>query len=96
MGYRLTQKVEEDIIRIYREGVILFGQEQAEHYHYELALFRLIADNPKMARERAEISPTVRIHPHMAHLIVYIVEENGDVLIIRIRHNHEDWQSAPV
>lgn len=44
-----------------------------------------------MARERHEISPPVRIHPFKAHLVVYRVEDNGDILIIRIRHGHEDW-----
>ena len=97
MGYRLTQKAEEDIIRIYREGVILFGANQAERYHFELeALFQLLADNPKLARERTEISPPVRVHPHKAHLIVYLVEDGGDVLIVRVRHGHEDWESEPV
>ncbi len=54
-------------------------------------LFDLIVANPQMARERHEISPPVRVHPFKAHLIVYTVLETGDVLIIRIRHSHEDW-----
>ncbi len=97
MVYRLTQRAEEDIIRIFREGVLLFGAEQAERYHADLeALFRLIADNPRIAREREEITPPVRIHPHKAHLIVYLIEEDSDVLIVRVRHGHEDWENDPV
>ena len=97
MGYRLTRKAEEDVIRIYREGAALFGEAQAERYHFELeALFRLIATNPMLARERAEISPPVRIHPHKAHLIVYLIDEDGEVLIVRVRHGHEDWETDPL
>jgi toxin ParE1/3/4 len=48
-----------------------------------------------MARERLEITPPVRIHPFRSHLIVYIVDDNNDVFIVRIRHEHEDWQSSP-
>ncbi|WP_341871205.1 type II toxin-antitoxin system RelE/ParE family toxin [Stappia indica] len=44
-----------------------------------------------MARERGEISPPVRIHPFKAHLVVYVMEEDGGILVVRIRHGHEDW-----
>lgn len=97
MGYRLTRKAEEDIIHIYLEGLRLFGRDQAIAYHGELEnTFELIADNPAMARERVEIDPPVRIHPHQSHLIVYLVQDDNEVLIVRIRHGHEDWDSAPV
>jgi toxin ParE1/3/4 len=48
-----------------------------------------------MAREREEISPHVRIHPFKAHLVVYRIEENGAIFVIRIRHGHEDWAGDP-
>ena len=69
---------------------------QARRYHDDLfAVLELIAANPRMAREREEISPPVRIHPFKAHLIVYRIEENGTIFVIRIRHGHEDWASEP-
>lgn len=92
MGFRLTQAAEADIIRIATQGIRLFGHGQARRYHDELfALFDLLASNPRMARERSELSPPMRIHPFKAHLIVYRIEDDGDVLIIRVRHGHEDW-----
>lgn len=92
MTYRLSREAEEDIVRIYIGGARLFGHAQAEAYHGELkSRFELLAHNPRMARERSEISPPVRIHPYKAHLIVYVIDANDDVLIIRIRHGHEDW-----
>jgi len=73
---------------------MMFGAGQADHYHHELeAVFALLAENPKMARERKEIRPPVRIHPYKSDLIVYLVDENNDILILRLRHAHEDWQS---
>ncbi|WP_235819077.1 type II toxin-antitoxin system RelE/ParE family toxin [Brucella pseudogrignonensis] len=56
----------------------------------------LIAKNPQMAREREEISPPVRIHPFKAHLIIYQIEQNGAILVIRIRNAFEDWISDPL
>ncbi|PST17318.1 type II toxin-antitoxin system RelE/ParE family toxin [Mesorhizobium plurifarium] len=46
-------------------------------------------------RERFEISPPMRIHPFRARLVVYRIEEDGDVLIVRVRHGREDWAGDP-
>jgi toxin ParE1/3/4 len=94
MPFSLSVEAEEDIIAIAEQGVHMFGPVQARRYHDELfAVLDLIAANPRMAREREEISPPVRIHPFKAHLIVYMLKENGAVFVIRIRHGHEDWAS---
>ena len=70
----------------------LFGERQAVRNNLDLfALFELIAANPHMAQQRPEVSPPVRIFPFKAHLVVYLVDENNDVLIVRIRHGHENW-----
>ena len=59
----------------------MFGTGQAKRYHDELfALFDLLAANPRIARERNEIEPPVRIHPFKAHLIVYRIEDDETVL----------------
>ena len=93
MAYILSRKAEEDIIGVFLSGVTLFGLEQAEHYHGQLeGCFRFLADNPKAARERIEISPPVRIHPIGSHIVIYRIVDADDVFIIRVRHAHEDWQ----
>ena len=70
----------------------LFGAVQARQYHDELfAIFDLIAASPRMARERLELSPPMRIHPFKAHLVVYRIEVDGVVFMVRVRHGHEDW-----
>lgn len=95
-AYRLTRKAEDDTIRIYLGGLARFGPKQADQYHNELTgLFQLLALNPKMAKERFELTPPVRIHPHKAHVVVYL-EEEDEILIVRIRHGHEDWDQDPL
>jgi len=90
--FRLSLAAEEDIIGIAEQGVRVFGAVQARKYHDELfAIFALIAANPRMARERHELSPPMRIHPFKAHLIVYRIEGDGDIFVVRVRHGHEDW-----
>ena len=94
MSYVLSRKAEEDVIGIFQTGIEQFGLSQAERYHKQLELsFRFLAENPLAAHERFEILPPVRIHPIGSHLVIYKVEENGTVFIIRVRHGHEDWEN---
>lgn len=93
VGYKLTRKAEEDFIQIYLTGIAEFGEVVAEKYQAGLrAAFEFLSEYPYAARERDEISPPVRAHPHKSHLVVYIIEGN-DILILGIRHGREDWVS---
>lgn len=93
MNYRLTRRAAEDVRKIYRRGVETFGEAQAEAYHIHLEhVFTLIAENPRMARERSEIRPPVRVHPTGSHLVIYSIKPSGDVLIIAVPNASEDWQ----
>jgi len=92
MAYRLTRKAVEDINEIYSFSAEQFGVDQADPYHTLLErTFEFLAENPFAARKRLELSPQVRIHPVQSHLVIYQVEDNGNILIVRIRHGHEDW-----
>ncbi len=96
MAYTLSCKAEDYLIEIYIEGVSLFGVYQTDQYLRKIEeMIVLLSGNPRVARERLEISPPVRIHPFLSHLIAYVVDDNDDIFIIRIRHSHEDWQSNP-
>ena len=97
MGYKLTQAADIDLILIYGEGVELFDIAQADRYHASLEnTFIFLGEHPKAARERVEITPPVRCHPHHSHIIVYLIDEDGDALILRIRHAQEEWDRKPL
>ena len=92
MTFRLSARAEADLIDIYLYGVEHFGHRQAEAYQDKIDhTIDLIADKPELARLREEITPPVRIHPVEAHIIVYLVDENRDVRILRVRHGRENW-----
>lgn len=51
--------------------------------------FQRLAETPGLAAERCEFEPPVRIHPYQRHLIVYLAEEGG-ILIVRVLHQRMD------
>ena len=96
MTYKLSQKADHDLFSLYLEGIEEHGVLQADIYYDELVgALELLANHPEMARVRFELDPPVRVHPHKEHIIIYDVEEDGDVFIVRIRNRREDWVSAP-
>ncbi|WP_339336089.1 type II toxin-antitoxin system RelE/ParE family toxin [uncultured Maricaulis sp.] len=96
MGYKISRAGEDDLIALYLDGAARFGTLQADAYHDSLAqTFQFLGDHPEAARERSEITPPVRCHPHAAHLVIYLIDSDGDAYILRIRHAREDWERNP-
>ncbi|KTT75001.1 hypothetical protein NS334_03890 [Sphingomonas endophytica] len=92
MGYRLSDEADEDYFSIYLHGVETFGEEQAERYADLLdRAFAFLGDHPRAGRERLELREAIRGYPTGSHLIFYAIDEDDDVLILRIRHGREDW-----
>jgi len=92
VAYTLSIEAEEDVIAIFLSGAEQFGVAQAERYHDELEkIFNFLSTHPQAACIRKELTPSVRVHPHASHIILYMLTESNDIFIIRIRHAHEDW-----
>ncbi|MGR6432351.1 type II toxin-antitoxin system RelE/ParE family toxin [Rhizobium sp. PAMB 3174] len=88
---RFTAQAEEDFLGIYAFGVEAFGISQAERYHAELeTTFLMLADMPSVGREHAEFHPPVRIHFHASHVIVYLANPDG-ILIVRLLGSRQNW-----
>ena len=96
VAYTLSRKAAADIRAITEYGATHHGAERAEAYVRDLirALER-IAAFPRMHRLRDELSPALRIARHGAHIIVFHVQDDDAVLILRIRHGREDWSINP-
>ena len=93
MSYRLSRKAEEDLIQIFIHGMEEFGVAQAENYHAAFERqFRRLSENPRMGRERNEIKPPVRVLPLRSHIIIYLIDGEEEVFVVRIRHMREDWE----
>ena len=95
-GYRLAPAARRDLQAIWTYTAETWSVDQADRY---LALltgaFERLAENPHLARERTEFTPPVRVHAITSHLVIYLVLADH-VLIVRVRHQREDWMSNPV
>lgn len=97
MTYRLSRQAEADLDDIYFAGARSFGLLQAQRYADGLArVLDFLAAHPRAARLRSEIDPPIRAHPYRSHLIVYEVDEQDEITILRVRHGREDWSSDPL
>ena len=93
MGYRLTVAAAGDLSRIYTDGIHKFGRIQSDKYYDELIeSLEFLARFPRAARDRKEFSPPVRIHPVGAHVVIFVREHDG-ILVVRVLHGRQDWES---
>lgn len=96
MTYRLSRAADHDLYTLYLDGLKKHGLLQADSYYDELLrTLDILAGNPEMARVRYELRPPVRIHPHKEHLIIYDIDESGDIFIVRIPSRKTDWLDVP-
>lgn len=95
MPYYITERAKSDMIGLYVDGAHKHGTERAERYYEGLtAQFEALALQPLLYHERTEIIPPIRVCPYGVHVVIYKVQEDDSLLIIRVRHGREDWHEA--
>lgn len=74
-----------------REGIRLFGVDQAKAYQagFREAL-RLIEAFPEASPIRIYADQPVRVRAYGSRLIIYAIDKEA-IEILRIRHGREDW-----
>ncbi len=89
-GFRTSNAAKDDIRNIGRYTQNEWGVAQRRRYLDGLnERFAALSASPKMAAERGEFDPPVRIHPYEKHLIVYVIDDNG-ILVARVLHESMD------
>ena len=93
MKYELSDRADSDLKEIYKYSYVSHGEAQADRYYDGLiARLEFLAETPQIARERRDLKPPVRVHPHGRHLIVY-QDREGHILIVRVLHQSMDIES---
>ncbi|WP_187193380.1 MULTISPECIES: type II toxin-antitoxin system RelE/ParE family toxin [unclassified Methylobacterium] len=55
--------------------------------------FRMLAADPRMAREWRALKPPMRLRPHAARMIADI-EDGAAIRIVHVLHGRQDWERA--
>ena len=91
--YSLTKEAAEDLYRIWEYTVDTWSERQADKYYTTLiSAFKKLADNPLNTGKSYEL-----IHAGLwglsvgKHVVFFLVQESGDVLIVRILHSKMDF-----
>ena len=88
--YRLTSRAEADFAEIADYTIATFGVEQARRYFTEFeACLEALAENPRLGRRAERLAPNLRRFEHRAHVIFYVEDQNR-VLVVRILHASMD------
>jgi toxin ParE1/3/4 len=89
--YRLSPAALTDLDGIWDYTARTWSVGQAEAYVRGLAAdLDLLVQHPRMARERREIRPPVRLYRSGSHLIIYRIEA-GWLDVLRIVHARQNW-----
>ena len=88
--FRVSRKAQADIRDIGRYTQRAWGNDQRRLYLAGLeAQFNLLAENPNLAPEHREFSPPARLFRHRQHMIVYLPDGDG-ILVLRVLHARMD------
>ncbi len=86
----LRPKALEDLERIWFYTFENWGEEQADHYIYNIeSVFRVIAEKPGMGRSCDDIRKGYRKHFVGKHVIFYRMGKKG-IEIVRLLHHRMD------
>jgi toxin ParE1/3/4 len=92
-GFRLSPKALQDIEDIWRYTAETWSLDQADRYIDELnSIFLLLVRSPKLGRQYGDIEPPVHIHVHRSHLIVYLPEQGG-IVVLRVLGGRQNWHA---
>jgi len=84
--FNVSRSAQSDMRTIARYTLEIWGVDQAIRYARSLRdTFQILAENPRMGRPCAAISPGLRRHEQGKHVVFYRVTPGG-VRIVRILH----------
>ena len=87
----VSPDAERDVDDIFLFGAQKYGVSASDAYLDGLQeAFVFLEHHPRIARERRNIRPPVRLYRYVAHNILYAID-GEDVLILRVLHHSANW-----
>jgi toxin ParE1/3/4 len=91
-SYRLSEKADEDLSRLYEYGILHYGQERADRYYNGLIeRFEELAENPRLWQAVDHIRPGYRRSVYGRHAIYYRIDPDA-IVIVRILGRQDPQQ----
>lgn len=89
-GFRITPRARDDLKKIGRHTLKIWGREQRNTYLRNLdTRFSRLAQNPQLGKHRPDIQDGYYCFPQGSHLVFYILRDDG-IDIIGIPHQNMD------
>ena len=91
-SYRLTERADEDLSRLYEYGILHYGPDQADRYYDGLIeRFEELAENPRLWPAVDHIRPGYRRSVYGRHAIYYRIDPDA-IVIVRILGQQDPQQ----
>jgi toxin ParE1/3/4 len=91
-SYRLSEKADGDLSRLYEYGIIHYGQDRADRYYDGLReRFEQLAENPRLYPAVDHIRPGYRRSVYGRHSIYYRIDPD-EIVIVRILGQQDPQQ----
>ena len=88
--YRFTPAAKSDLIKIWNYSVETWGEKRAENYLLDIeAKLEQLASNPKLGKQRPEISLGYYSFPVVKH-VIFFLQSDKYIDIIGILHGRMD------
>ena len=91
-SYKLSKASSNDIIGIYKFGIINFGLNPAKDYLNSLEnFFEELAIRPELARDASIFARDLKHYRFKSHVIFYVFDNSNQIFIIRILGKRMDF-----
>jgi len=92
--FELTKEAKEDLKKIARFTEKRWGRDQRFLYIKQFDdVFHLLAKTPSVGKKCDYIKNRYRKFPQSSHIIFYLEDANGKIIVIRILHKSMDTES---
>jgi toxin ParE1/3/4 len=91
--YKISQKAEIDLAKIYEYGIEIFGVKQAKSYLIGIhEVFEILTATVNLARDASEFMLLLKRFSYKSHTIFYLVTAI-DLLIFRVLNQSMDYEN---
>ena len=86
--YDITKEASEDLYRIWEYTFDIWSENQADKYFaiLESAFYEIASAPDTIGRQDDEITPGLRAYHIRRHMVFFMKQDNGRVLIVRITY----------